>query len=478
MKAIVVGAGGTARDLLGRLGDLWEVVVVDPDEELLERAAGVRPVRILRGDGSSRVTLRRAGLSDADAVVAATDDDQVNIEVCRLALRAGLLRVAAVATSSASLAEYRQLQVPAFAPDGLAARFIEQRIEPRPVSSTSFAVGRAEAVEFGIAADSPVLGVALRELRRGNWLVASVLRDGRFIVPHGDTVLQLGDEVTVVGPASEYPRIVRTFTAAEARFPLDFGKRVAVTLAKRSDLTGPIPEALALTRNSRATSVVVVHRRLENIRDEAQAAEVESLVAEIEELRGEVEVHFRPVVGAPGRALDAIVVDEGVGVVVLAAPAPGLLGGARSVRALRTAARLQRPVLFSRGSYPYENVVATVRSTPSGLAVARAAVDLAAHARGDVTAVAAVSSFRSEGRKSAQRALSLFRDEATLQDVQVHRHIRQGGPVRIIEEALEEASLLVLGLPERVPSLPRPGASGLLLRRAPCSVLLVPKSAG
>ncbi len=478
MKAIVVGAGGSARELLGRLSDLWEIVVVDPDEERLELAAAVRPVEVLRGDGSSRVTLRRAGLKDADAVVAATDDDQVNIEVCRLALRAGLMRIAAVAASSASLPEYRQLQVPAFAPDGLAARFIEQRLEPRPVASTSFAVGRAEAVEFRIVEDSPVLGVALHELRRGNWLVASVLRDGHLIVPHGNTVLKLGDEVTVVGPASEYPRIVRTFTPTEARFPLDFGKRVAVMLTRRSDLAGPIPEALALTRNSRATSVVIVHRRLESIRDEAQAAEVESLLAEIEGLRGDVEVHFRPVARAPARALDAVVVDEGVGVIVFPAPAPGLLGRARSVRALRTAARLRRPVLFSRGSFPYQHVVAPARTTPLGLAAARAAVDLAAHARGDVTAVAAISSFRSEGRESAQQALSLVREEAAVQDVPVHRRIRQGGLVRVVEEAAAEASLLVLGLPERAPSLPRPGASGQLLRRVPCSVLLVPASAG
>jgi Trk K+ transport system NAD-binding subunit len=476
MKAILVGAGGSARELLGRLSDLWDVVVVDSDQDRLEGAAAVRCIETLCGDGSSRVTLRRAGLKDADAVVAATDDDQVNLEVCRLALRAGLLRVAAVATSSASLPEYRQLQVPAFAPDGLAARFIEQRIEPRPVSSTSFAFGRAEAVELRIARDSPVLGMALRELRRGNWLVASVLRDDRLIVPHGDTVLQVGDEVTVVGPASEFPRIVRTFTAAESRFPLDYGRRVALVLTKRSDLTGPVAETLALTRNSRATSVVVVHRRLESIRDEAQAAEVESLVAEIEGLRGEVEVHMRPVAGAPGRALGSIVEDEGVGVVVLAAPARGLLSRVRSVRAMRTAARLRRPVLFSRGTFPYQHVVAPARATASGLAAARAAIDLAADARGDVTMVPP-STFRSDMRGSGRRALSLFREEAALQDVPLRRHTRQGG-TRVIEEALGGASLLVLGLPERIPSLPRAGAYGQLLRRAACSVLVVPASAG
>ena len=36
MNVIVVGAGGTARELLRRLGDRWDVVLVDPDEAKLE----------------------------------------------------------------------------------------------------------------------------------------------------------------------------------------------------------------------------------------------------------------------------------------------------------------------------------------------------------------------------------------------------------------------------------------------------------
>jgi len=41
-------------------------------------------------------------------------------------------------------------------------------------------------------------------------------------------VIHTGDLVTVVGATSDFPLIVRTFTAGEARFPLDFGKGVLV----------------------------------------------------------------------------------------------------------------------------------------------------------------------------------------------------------------------------------------------------------
>jgi len=77
MKAIVVGAGGVARDLLRRIGELCEITVVDTDGLLLERAATVRPIETVQGDGSSRVVLERAGVDD-DAVVAAARDDDIN----------------------------------------------------------------------------------------------------------------------------------------------------------------------------------------------------------------------------------------------------------------------------------------------------------------------------------------------------------------------------------------------------------------
>ncbi|MDH3426624.1 MAG: NAD-binding protein, partial [Acidimicrobiia bacterium] len=97
LNLIVVGSGGTTRQLLGRLGESWEVTVIDVDADRLARAEKVRPVELVEGDGSSRVVLERAGLDNADALVAATADDDANLEACRIASETGLLRVFAVA---------------------------------------------------------------------------------------------------------------------------------------------------------------------------------------------------------------------------------------------------------------------------------------------------------------------------------------------------------------------------------------------
>jgi len=61
-----------------------------------------------------------------------------------------------------------------------------------------------------------------------------------------------------------------------------------------------------------------------------------------------------------------------------------------------------------------------------------------------------------------------------VQQVPVHRRLRQGNPVRVIDEIADRADLLVLGLPGRRPSLWRPGIDGHLIARTSCSVLIVP----
>ena len=326
MKAIVVGAGGTTRDLLRRLGELWEICVVDIDEERLAAAAAVRSVETIVGDGSSRVVLDRAGIADADAVVAATNDDEVNLEVCRLAKRGGLIRIVAIAAEPERLAAYREAEIAAISPHSLTARQLELSLEPRRVASTAFARGRAEAIEFRIAEDSPVRGIVLRDLHAESWLIAAILRDNELIVPHGNTVLRTDDQVTVVGAAADFPLIVRTFTAGAARFPLDYGKRVAVILDSRTDLDGPVREAINLTRNTQATSLLLVHRRIEEIQDDTHARDIEAMLDEAEEHAAGVEINRRPVSGPPLRAMSSVIRDESVGVIVIPAPQPGLFG--------------------------------------------------------------------------------------------------------------------------------------------------------
>lgn len=477
MRVIIVGASGATRDLLRRLGERWDATVVDPDRELLARAANVREIEQVVGDGSSRVTLGQARIGEADAIVAASGVDDVNLEVCRLGIDAGLVRVIAMAVDPERLPEYRTLGVLAFAPDSLAARQLEIQLEPRRVSSIAFAGGRAEALEVRITEDSPVRGMSLQELHSDAWLVAAVVRGDQFIVPHGSTILQTGDLVTVVGGTHDYSRLVRTFTAGQARFPLDFGKGVLVAVDSAAAAEAAFGEALALTRSSSASEIIVAHRSTASLRDESQIQEVEALIDRLRGYAEGVDVRLHPVAGQPTKSVGAVIAEESVGVVVVPAPSAEATGRLRAVRLLRRSAGWRRPVLFARGTYPYHEVIAPARATPAGLAAARAAIDIAGSGKGAVTAIAAVPPAfitGSDGRDAAVRALALVREEASVLDVPVRRLLRQGNPVRIISDSLEGAGLLVLGRAGHRASIFTPGIVGHLLERAPVSVLVVP----
>ena len=48
MKAIVVGAGGATRELLRRLGEAWNVTVIEPSELQLKKVEGMKGIERMK----------------------------------------------------------------------------------------------------------------------------------------------------------------------------------------------------------------------------------------------------------------------------------------------------------------------------------------------------------------------------------------------------------------------------------------------
>ena len=475
MRVIVVGAGGIARDLLRGLSDLWDATVVDVDPDRLKFVETVSAVETVEGDASSRLVLDKAGLSHADAFVAASHDDEVNLEACRLAIEAGIARLAAVATEPERLPDYREIGVPAFSPDRLTARRIETTLEPRRVSSAAFAEGLAEAIEIRITTDSPVAGKTLAALHSDVWLVATVLRDGALIVPRGDTVILADDLVTVVGAADDYSTIVRSFSRGEARFPNDLGKYVAVGLSGREDLETTVTEAINLTRNSAAEGLVMIHPEMD---DEETETPITALLEEAASLAAGLEVIGRPVRGKLSPQRVAAAAKEGsVAVAVMHAPNSTSLRARLALsKLIRSMTESRKAILFSRGTTRYGRVLVPARGTPTGRVVARAAIDLAAFSKAILVGIAVIPPVfmaRSDSRKAALKAFDQLNEEASVLDVHMQRELRQGNPARIIED-LAEPGLIVMAEPPKQRFAFRPSLVTHVIPRVPASVLLVP----
>lgn len=477
MRAVVVGAGASARDLIRRLGDTWSIVVVDTDSERLEVISAMRDVDTVLGDGSSALVLSEAGIEGAIACVASSGRDDVNLEVSRLAKEAGVDQIIAVVRVPDRSIAYRDLGVETVTPARLAAHGLEVAMEPRKLKSTTFADGKAEAIEFEITPDSPVEGQALREIHSALWVVAAVLRDGELVVPHGDTVLLSGDRVTVVGAATDFSQVVRTFAGGVSRFPLGFGRKVVVPLVDAADRDSAVNEAAYFVRNTNAEELLVVHQDLESMKNQAEAADLGDLLASTTTEELGVEVRYRTVDTSPYEACVSIASHESVGAITVEMPNRSRMRPYARIPAVLTAlAPAGVPILFTRGDAKFATIIAPVTRTPSGDVACRAAIDIAKRSGGELIGVSVASpTFMGKDDMVERRgATTWLHREAAVQEVESRSQVVRGNPVKVIAASTAADTLLVLSMPAFPTNKIRPGTGVWAAARARGSVLFVP----
>lgn len=121
---IIVGCGRLGSGLAQRCNDAGHsVVVIDRSAEALAALARANFGGFtFEGDAAEPSTLRRAGIERADMLVAATQNDNVNLLVAQVARsHFGVARVIARVFDPRRQAIYRQLELDTVCPTSLAA---------------------------------------------------------------------------------------------------------------------------------------------------------------------------------------------------------------------------------------------------------------------------------------------------------------------------------------------------------------------
>jgi nucleotide-binding universal stress UspA family protein len=298
-------------------------------------------------------------------------------------------------------------------------------------------------------------------------------------VPHGATQLEAGDRVTVVGAASDFSAIVKTFTAGESRFPLQHGRKVAVAMSSLDDVDSTVAEAISVVRNTQAEELLLVYP--DPAKAVEQAEEIEEMLAKVEAKADGVEVDYKPATGSLVTALIGAAADESIGVLVIPSPEGGeVLGRMRIAKALNTYGVAGVPLLLSRSKHPYSSILVPARRTIAGEVAGRVAIDIARSSGATLSGVAAVPpAFVAgvEAIEEARHSAAWLREEAAVQGVHVRRRVRRGNVIRVMEDLAVSASLIVLTMPKLPVSPIFIGTAGQIVRRVSSSVLLVPVAA-
>ncbi len=204
MLAVIVG-GGRGGSYLAR--DLqtqgYQIKVVDRRPDVVAKLRQEIGGDVICGDGCSPQILEQVGTAKADLVVALTHNDEDNLVICRLA-KHHFHVPRAIARVNNPLNEW--LYTKAWGVDvaisqvHLTSKVIEEEIGlGELVTLLKLNRGEAALVEVRLPETSPCPGKVIRDLDLpGDAVIVSVIRDGKLIIPRGDTRLEAGDEILAV----------------------------------------------------------------------------------------------------------------------------------------------------------------------------------------------------------------------------------------------------------------------------------------
>jgi trk system potassium uptake protein TrkA len=217
VKTIVLIGGGKLVYFLTRMfiSKGYAVTIINNDRE--ESTLLARRVRatVVFGDGSDPRVLGDAGALSADILLAVTPYDHTNLVICQIAsLRFQVPHVLALVSDPNNEELFGHLGVTAFSPTKIIASLIEQRAEFEeitnliPVGESKITVTEILLAETAKACGKPLRDLSLPE----SSLVGYILRDGRPLVPRGDTVLMPGDRLILIALPENYGRVLSVFT--------------------------------------------------------------------------------------------------------------------------------------------------------------------------------------------------------------------------------------------------------------------------
>jgi len=204
---VIAGGGSVGRFIAEQLhGAGHEVTILDNDKSVIAQAARSgepKGVTWYDGDACELTTLARVGVEKADVVAAVTGDDEDNLVVSLLAKQEfGVPRVVARTNNPKNAWMFNELwgvDVSVSTPHLITALVEEAVSVGSFVRLLSFEGGKARLAEVRLAEGSPADGKEIVELGvPRDATVVAVRRAERLIVPRGDTMIRVGDEVVVL----------------------------------------------------------------------------------------------------------------------------------------------------------------------------------------------------------------------------------------------------------------------------------------
>ena len=257
MKILILGAGQVGSSAAYHLSreEANEVTVVDMRPDVLRELQDRLDIRTVVGHAAHPEVLQRAGANDADIVVALTDADETNMVACQVSytLYHTPTKIARIRAAEYMNAKdlFTQDAIPVdvrISPEQLVCEYIEQLIlYPGASQVLDFADGRVRLVGARADRDGLLVGQRIATLKEHvpntEGRIAAIYRQGKAMLPEGDTVIQEGDEVFFIADRKDirvFMSEMRRLEDPVRRVVIAGGGNIGVRLAKALEQTNQV----------------------------------------------------------------------------------------------------------------------------------------------------------------------------------------------------------------------------------------------
>lgn len=221
MKILILGAGQVGHSVAAALAhEDNDVTIVDTNAAALRDLREKLDVRVEVGQASYPRVLERAGIADADMLIAVTNSDEINMMACQVAhtLYHTPTKIARIRSShyldQPALFQNNAIPIDVLiSPEQLVTEHIFHLIShPGASQVLNFAGGKVQMVGVKTLHDGPLVGHKLREMREHmpglKAKVAALFRKGKPLPHTDDTVVEVGDELFFIASPKHIRAII------------------------------------------------------------------------------------------------------------------------------------------------------------------------------------------------------------------------------------------------------------------------------
>lgn len=232
MKIIILGAGQVGGSLAENLaGEENDITVVDNSSNRLRELQNKLEIRTIKGKASYPAVLRQAGCEDADMLIAVTSSDEVNMVACQVAhslfntpTKIARVRSAAYLSRKGIFQPGKGFDIDVLiSPEQVVTNHIRRLIEyPGALQVLDFAGGLVQLVAVKAHYGGPLIDQELSALRKHipniNTRVAAIYRQNKALIPKGDTLVQVDDEVFFIAARKDIRAVMSEMRKIDHRY--------------------------------------------------------------------------------------------------------------------------------------------------------------------------------------------------------------------------------------------------------------------